>query len=67
MPYAVNSRYAPNAGDCCAPGCTNAAHYRVADEHVEYLVCPKHEIPYLHGLQTKRYLTDIYQPPNKET
>ncbi len=35
------------------------------DERHTYLVCPKHEIPYLHGLQSKAWLTDHYTP-NKE-
>ena len=67
MLYAVSSRYAPESGPCEAPLCPNTAHYVVSDETHRFLVCPRHEIPYLHGLQSKRWLTENYQPPIKET
>jgi len=58
--YVVSSRYTPNAGPCCAPLCPNTAHYRVFDDLDEFLVCQKHEIPYLHGLQSKRWFTETW-------
>lgn len=65
--HVISSRYAPNSGRCEAPACHNTAHYRVSDDDHVYLVCPKHEIPYLHGLQSKRWLAEHYQPPTRST
>jgi hypothetical protein len=64
--YAVSSRFHPDAGPCCAPLCRNNARYRVADDRHTFYVCADHELAYLHGLQSKAWLTDNYQPPTKE-